>query len=293
VIPKEILRKVQRIQIRTNRIVNDVFAGQYVSVFRGRGMEFDAVREYLPGDEIRSIDWNVTARMGKPFVKKFVEERELTVMLLVDVSPSGAFGSHEQFKNEIAAELCAVLAFSAIKNNDKVGLIMFTDRIEKFIPPKKGTNHVLRVIRELLYCRPEGTGTDVAAAIDYLSGVTRRRSVVFLVSDFLSPPYEQSLRIANKRFDFVAVYITDPRELELPKVGFIQLQDAESGETVLVDTGDRQLREEYGERVRKQMERTLGTFKSIGVDHIVITTDAPYINPLIKFFRARAKRLRV
>jgi len=290
-IPREILRKVKRIEIRTNRIVNDVFAGQYVSVFRGRGMEFDTVREYLPGDEIRSIDWNVTARMGRPYVKKFVEERELTVVLLVDISPSGAFGSRERFKNEVATELCAVIAFAAIKNNDKVGLIMFTDRIEKFILPKKGSKHALRVIRELLFSQPQGKGTDIALALDYLNRVIRRRSVVFLVSDFIAPSFEQPLKIANKRFDMVAVVVADPRELELPDVGLVQLQDAETGEVVLIDTHDPSVRREYDSLVRRRVEQNINQFKSLGMDYINISTDSSYIEPLLKFFRMRARRL--
>ena len=291
-LPKEILKKVQQIQIRTSRMVNDVLAGEYVSVFRGRGMEFDTVREYVPGDEVRSIDWNVTARMGRPYVKKFVEERELTVMLLVDVSASGDFGSHEQFKNEIATELCAVLAFSAIRNKDKVGLIMFTDRIEKFIPPKKGKRHVLRVIRELLYYEPEGQGTDISTALEYLSKVTRRRSVTFLVSDFITAGFERPLRIANRRHDVIAVTVTDPREMALPDVGFVEFRDAETGRTVLVDTADSRLRTTYNRTNMSAMQQRTALFRSMGVDQIDVRTDQSYVEPLMRFFRMREKRFR-
>ena len=235
-IPKEILKKVKRIEITTRGLVNDVFSGEYHSVFKGRGMEFSEVREYQIGDDIRTIDWNVTARMGHPFVKIFEEERELTVMLIVDVSSSGNFGTHSRMKGEIAIEICALLAFSAIKNNDKVGLIIFTDAIEKFIPPKKGKSHVLRVLRELLYHEPKGRQTDIGKTLEYLNRVTKRRSVVFLVSDFINTGYEKALQIANRRHDIVAITVTDPREMNMPDVGFIRLEDAETGEVVLVDT---------------------------------------------------------
>jgi uncharacterized protein (DUF58 family) len=225
-IPKEILKKIRRLQIVTNRVVSDVFAGEYLSVFKGRGMEFNEVREYQPGDEERDIDWNVTARMGRPFVKKFVEERELTVMLLVDASASSRFGTRDRFKSELAAELCAVLAFSAIRNKDRVGLVIFTDRIEKFVPPGKGSRHVLRVIREVLYFRPQGRGTDISLALDYLNRVIRRRSVVFLVSDFLAAGFERALRVSARRHDLVALLVRDPREEELPPAGLVRLEDA-------------------------------------------------------------------
>ncbi len=289
-VPKEILKKVKRIEITTRGMVNDVFSGEYHSVFKGRGMEFSEVREYQIGDDIRTIDWNVTARMGHPFVKIFEEERELTVMLLVDVSSSGNFGTHERMKGEIAIEICALLAFSAIKNNDKVGLIIFTDKIEKFIPPKKGKSHVLRVLRELLYHKPQGTQTNIANALEYLNRVTRRRSVVFLVSDFLNTGYEKALQIANRRHDMVAITITDPRELELPDVGFIELEDAETGEIVVVDTSYVGVRNLYAKQTAQDVWQRNKLFKSIKVDHIDIRTDQPYIEPLIKFFRARAKR---
>lgn len=291
-IPREIIKKIQRIRIYTNRMVSDVFAGEYQSVFKGRGMEFEEVREYQPGDEVRDIDWNVTARMGRPFVKKFVEERELTVMLLVDASASSQFGTRCRFKSELAAELCAVLAFSAIRNKDRVGLIVFTDRIEKFVPPRKGSRHVLRVIREVLYFKPEGKKTDIALALDYLNKVTTRRTVAFLVSDFQVSGYEQALRIANKRHDLISVMITDPREEEIPPVGFIRLRDAESGEEILVDSRDQNLHRFYRERSRKEKEDTLKIFRAGNVDCIRVSTDKPYVTELMRFFRQRERRFR-
>ncbi len=291
-IPKEILKKVKRIEITTRGLVNDVFSGEYHSVFKGRGMEFSEVREYQMGDDIRTIDWNVTARMGHPFVKVFEEERELTVMLLVDVSSSGNFGTYEQMKGEIAIEICALLAFSAIKNNDKVGLIIFTDEIEKFIPPKKGKTHVLRVLRELLYHKPKGKKTDIAKALEFLNRITKRRSVDFLVSDFISTDYEKALRIANRRHDIVAITITDPREIDMPDVGFVELEDAETGEIIMVDTSYRDVRDLYSKLSSEQIQSRKKLFQSIDVDHIDIRTDQPYIEPLMRFFRMRAKRFR-
>lgn len=291
-IPKEILKKVKRIEIATRGLVNDVFSGEYHSVFKGRGMEFSEVREYQHGDDIRSIDWNVTARMGHPYMKVFEEERELTVMLLVDVSSSGNFGTYERMKGEIAIEICALLAFSAIKNNDKVGLVIFTDTIEKFIPPKKGKSHVLRVLRELLYHKPEGTQTDISGALEYLNRVSKRRSVVFLVSDFISADYEKALQIANRKHDIVAITVTDPRELNMPNVGFIELEDAETGEVVLVDTTVSQLRTVYAKKASDGVRSREKLFQRINVDHIDIQTDKQYIEPLIKFFRMRARRFR-
>ncbi len=291
-LPKEILKKIRRIEIRTNNLVNSVFCGEYQSVFKGRGMEFSEVREYQQGDDIRTIDWNVTARMGHPFVKKFVEERELTVMLLVDVSSSGEFGTVKQMKGEIAVEICALLAFSAIKNNDRVGLIIFTDKIEKFIPPKKGRKHVLRVIRELLYFKPEGNQTDISAALAYLRNVVNRRSVVFLVSDFMAKGYEKALKVAHHRHDIIAITITDPREMELPKLGFIQLEDAETGEEILIDTSDPELRRSFLGISSREKEERDRLFRSINVDQIDITTDKSYIMPLMQFFRMRANKFR-
>ena len=244
-IPKEILKKVKRIEISTRGLVNEVFSGEYHSVFKGRGMEFAEVREYQIGDDIRNIDWNVFARSGSPYVKVFDEERELTVMLMVDVSASGSFGTTSQLKGEVAAELCAVLAFSAIKNNDKVGLMIFSDKIEKFIPPRKGKQHVLRVIREILYFKPEDAKTDLNIALEYLNRVVKRRSIAFIISDFLTENYEKALQVANKKHDIIAIDIIDPREVELPNVGFLELEDAETGETVLIDTGSTEIRETF------------------------------------------------
>lgn len=289
-IPKEILRKVKRIEIQTRGLVNDVFSGEYHSVFKGRGMEFAEVREYQVGDDIRTIDWNVSARMGHTYVKVFEEERELTVMLVVDVSSSGNFGTYERMKGEIAIEICALLAFSAIKNNDKVGLIIFTDRIEKFVPPKKGKMHVLRVLRELLYHKPRGKATNISMALEYLSRVIHRRSVVFLVSDFISDDYQKPLQIANKRHDLVAITITDPREMELPDIGLVELEDAETGEVTLLDTADAITRNMFSAESSKSKEQRDKMLRSMNVDTIDIRTDVSYVEPLIRFFRMRAKR---
>jgi uncharacterized protein (DUF58 family) len=291
-IPKEILKKVRRIEITTRSLVNDVFSGEYHSVFKGRGIDFSEVREYTIGDDIRTIDWNVTARMGHPYIKIFQEERELTVILMVDVSSSGNFGTYEQMKGEIATEICALLAFSAIKNNDKVGLIIFTDRVEKFVPPKKGKSHVLRVLRELLYHKPESSQTDIAGALEFLNKITKRRSVVFLVSDFISSSYEKALQIANKKHDVVAITVTDPRETELPPVGYIELEDAESGEIYVLNTRDRGIRAVFSREADQNRKHREKLFKSMNVDYIDIFTHKPYIEPLIRFFRMRAKKYR-
>jgi uncharacterized protein (DUF58 family) len=291
-LPKEIIKKVRRIEIRTKKLVNDVFSGEYHSIFKGRGMEFEEVREYQPGDDIRIIDWNVTARYGYPFVKKFTEERELTVMLLVDASSSGEFGTAQRMKGEIAAELCSVLAFSAIKNNDKVGMIIFTDKIEKYIPPKKGSSHVLRLIREVLYFKPEHQRTDINCALEFLGRIIKRRCVVFLVSDFLSKGFEKMLSIANKRHDVIAIKIVDPREIELPNVGFIELEDTETGEQILIDTKDSRVRKSFGDYAIGEQTNLDMTFRSMDLDNVQIVTDRSYVEPLIAFFKARAKRFR-
>jgi len=291
-IPKEILKNVRRIQITTSRMVTDVFAGQYQSVFKGRGMEFEEVREYLPGDEIRSIDWNVTARMGHPFVKKFVEERELTVMLLLDKSASCLFGTATQLKNRLAAEICSVLAFSAIKNNDKVGFIAFTDKVERFIPPRKGVSHVLRVVRDALYLAPKGKGTDINAALEYLFKVATRRTVAFLISDFYAPDFKKTLAIANKRHDLVAITITDPRELSLPEVGVIMLDDPETGKQFMIDTSSVALRQEYAQKAKKMVKERELLFRSANVDAIDLRTDKAYSQELFRFFKKREKRMR-
>jgi uncharacterized protein (DUF58 family) len=284
------MAQIRRIQIRTDRMVNEILAGQYESVFKGQGMEFKEVREYVPGDDIRSIDWNVTARSGSPHVKLLAEERELTVMLVVDASASGRFGSVGRFKNELAAEMCAVLAFSAIKNNDKVGLIIFTDDVELYVPPGKGRKHVLRVIREVLYFEPKGTGTDIPTALHYLNGVTRRRAVVFLMSDFMAENYEQALRIANKRHDVIAVTVTDPREEALPDVGLVAMRDAETGQEVLVDTSDKAMRERYSAEMIRRATRREQSFRSTKVDAMHVRTDRPYIDEIYRFFRMREQR---
>ncbi len=289
-IPKQVLQKIRQIEIRTKHLVNDVFSGEYHSVFKGRGMEFAEVREYEPGDEIRSIDWNVTARLGRPFVKRYTEERELTVILMADVSASSDFGTANQMKGEITAEICALLAYAAIQNNDRVGLLMFTDQIEKFIPPKKGRTHILRVIREVIYTRPEHSGTDIAQALDYLNRLLTRRCIVFIISDFLTSDYIKPLRVASKRHDVVAVTITDPRELDLPGIGLIELEDAESGEEVLVDTSDEAWRRHYAEynaAIRNDRDQQ---FRITGVDAIHIRTDRPYIDPLLQFFKLRERK---
>jgi uncharacterized protein (DUF58 family) len=294
VIPKEVLKKVRQIEIRTNREVTDVLGGQYHSVFKGHGMEFEEVREYLPGDEVRSIDWNVTARFGHPYIKKFKEERELTVILIVDVSASGQFGSVRQTKNELAAELAAVLAFSAIRNNDKVGLIMFTDQIEKYVPPKKGRRHVLRVIREILAFQPKGRGTNLKAALDYLNHVQSRRAVTFVLSDFQVQDEEtvrKKLRVASKRHDVVALSLRDPREEVLPAVGLVELRDAETDERALVDTFDRNVREQFAAKSRLRLEALRRMLRSASVDHVEIRCETDYMLPLIKFFKMRERRI--
>ncbi|HKQ48304.1 MAG TPA: DUF58 domain-containing protein [Phycisphaerae bacterium] len=289
--PKELLKKVRRIHIRTSHVANDLFAGHYHSAFKGHGMEFEEVREYQPGDEIRRIDWNVTARQGKPFVKRFREERELTVMLVVDVSGSQDFGSAGQLKRELAAEVGATLAFSAIKNNDKVGLIAFSDRIERYVKPDKGLRHVLRVIRELLATEATGKGTDIAGALDYLSRVSTRRAVVFLISDFQSAHYDRQLRVAKRRHDLIPIAITDPREAALPNVRFIDLIDSETGERVTVDTSSPAFRLEYERLVGAGAETRKRSFRRFKTDSIDLVTGQSFVDPLTRFFRAREARL--
>ncbi len=289
-IPRELIRKIRRIEIRTNRMVNDVMAGEYHSVFKGRGVEFEEVREYQHGDDIRTIDWNVTARMGDPFVKRYREERELTVMLMVDASSSNLFGTAEKMKGELAIELSAILAFSAIKNNDRVGLIIFTDRVEKFIPPKKGKKHVLRLIRELLMFKPEGGFTDIKNALDFLGKVLSRKSVVFLLSDFMSTGFDDAIRITNKKHDLITIGITDPREVEMPPIGFLELEDAETGEVIVFDTFDTRIRGLFTDTATQDIDGLLQNFKRMQVDYIPVRTDKSYIDPLVRFFKMRAKR---
>lgn len=289
-ISEDLAKKIRYIQIYTSKAVNDGLAGEYESLFKGRGMEFQEVREYQFGDDIRSIDWNVTARAGDPYVKLFKEERELTVMFLVDLSASGSFGSTRQIKNEAAAEICALLAFSAIKNNDKVGLIVFTDQVERFIPPEKGTTHVLRLIRELLNFKLEKGKTDLVAAIDYLGRVLHKKSVVFLVSDFQGEGFEKQLRILGKRHDLIAVSITDPREISMPNVGLIQLEDAETGEMVMIDTGSASFRNRYEQIGNSRMAEIKKLFRSMDIDHVDIRTGENYVLDLVRFFRNRGRR---
>ena len=289
-IPREILKQVRLLEITTRGLVNDVFSGEYHSVFKGRGMSFAEVREYRYGDDIRGIDWNVTARTGSPHVKVFEEERELTLMLVVDVSASAHFGTRERMKSELAAELCGVLAFSAIKNNDKVGLILFSDRIERFVPPRKGRRHALRVLRELLFHPAEGKGTDIAGALEYLARVTRRRAVVFLVSDFLADGYERALSVAARRHDLVAVRVGDAREVAVPPMGFVEFEDPESGRRVVVNTSAGAFQRRFGEGRAAARERVDEMFRRSKVDSIDATTGVPYERALRRFFEERGKR---
>jgi uncharacterized protein (DUF58 family) len=289
-IPRELAKKIRYIQIYTSKAVNDVLAGEYHSVFKGQGMEFEEVREYQIGDEVRSIDWNVTARMGEPFVKRFREERELTVLFAVDLSASGDFGSTDKLKNEVAAEICALLAFSAIKNNDKVGLVVFTDTVELFVPPAKGTSHVLRLIRDLLNFKPRQARTDIAAAIDYLGRVARKRAVVFLVSDFMESGFERSLRALGKRHDVIAVSIADPVELRMPDVGLVELEDAETGELIQIDTSSAAFRKRYQGLGADRAGKLQEMFRGMDIDQIEILTGRDYVRDLVGFFRTRERR---
>jgi len=291
-IPKEILKKVRYIELHTRHLVNDVFSGEYHSVFKGQGMEFAEVREYQYGDDIRAIDWNVTARYNHPFVKVNEEERELNVMLAVDASRSGAFGSFEKFKSEVAAEICALLAFSAIKNNDKVGLLIFTDVIEKYIPPRKGRGHVLRVIRELLYFKPQSTRTKVATGLEYLIKGLKRRSIVFIVSDFDDDDYTKPLRVLNKKHDVIAIQMLDKREKDLPSIGLVKLKDAETGEEVWVNTLDKNFLKLYSDYIEEKRKTFLKEAKTIGLDLIQIDTAESYVEPLVRFFKMRERRFR-
>lgn len=295
----ELIRAIRRIDIRTRHLVNDSFAGAYHSTFKGRGIEFDEVRAYQPGDEVRSIDWNVTARMGEPFVKRYVEERELTVMLAFDASASGLFGSHDRLKRELAAELGAALAYSAITNNDKVGLLAFTDQVELHILPRKGRRHVLRLIRDLLAFEPIGRGTDITMALDRLNRTLKRRAIIFLVSDLLLPyeteaavtAYERALLVTNRRHDMVAVTMRDPREIRWPNAGLVALEDAETGQRRWIDSGSRAWRRAFAERATQQLVARNTVLNRAKVDRIDVTVGEDYIGPLLSFFRARARRL--
>lgn len=293
-ITTELMKKIRQIEIRTRRLVNDSYAGEYHSVFKGRGMAFDEVRPYQYGDEIRTIDWNVTARTGEPYVKRFVEERELTVMLLVDASASGDFGSVSQFKRELAAELTAVLSFAATNNNDKVGLMIFTDQIELLIPPRKGRRHVLRLIRELLAFKPQNKGTDIRMALETANQMLKRRSIMFLVSDFLADPesYQRALAITGRRHDLIAIDLQDPLEAGLQNVGLLALEDPETNEIVWVDTGSRSWRQAYRQRYERQQANKQRAFRQAQVDQIDLATDQDYTAPLTTFFRDRARRIR-
>jgi uncharacterized protein (DUF58 family) len=294
---KAILANIRRLEIRTRRLMNDGLAGAYHSVFKGRGMDFDEVREYVPGDEIRTIDWNVTARAGRPFVKKYTEERELNILLLVDISASGNFGSGNQSKRELAAEVASLLALSAVRNSDKVGLLLFTDRIEEYIPPGKGRRHVLRVVREILYRTPTGRGTDGVMALDFAVRLLHRRAIIFLVSDFQSSgdgareraALRRGLRQANRRHDVVAVRIEDERERELPDVGLVALQDAETGELIELDTADPGVRTQFTAHVRQTLAALAGDIRGEGVDLLELTTNAPYLPALQRFFKTRER----
>jgi len=271
-------------------MVTDVFAGRYQSVFKGRGIEFDEVRQYFVGDDVRCIDWNVTARTGIPYVKKFVEERELTVVLILDLSPSSYFGTAEKLKRQLATEICSLLTFSAMQNNDKVGLLIFTDQVEKFVPPRKGVRHGMRILREALYFQPKGRGTDISQALEYLNKVCRRKTISFIISDFYAQGFEKPLSIANKHHDIIAVILTDPREIELPNVGIVSLNDPESGEKFLIDTSNPKVRERFYRKAKEIRENRKKIFSRLGIDTIDVRTDVPYAKALFLFFRRREKR---
>ena len=289
----EVLKKIRALEIKTKGLVQTIFAGDYHSVFKGRGMNFEDVREYQPGDEIRAIDWNVTARLGTAFVKKFTEERELTVVLVVDVSASGNFGSASQSKRELAAEVACVLAFSAIRNNDKVGLLLFSDRVELFIPPKKGRSHTLRIIREILFFEPAGRGTAPALALDYLDNVVTRRAVVFFISDFQTSDFSRELSVSGRRHDFIALHIQDQREEVLPNIGIITLEDAETGEQIEINTGDRTTRARFSALAETQQAELNRTLRRNNIDAISLRTGENYLPALRSFFKQRERRLAV
>lgn len=290
-IPKEILKKIRHIEIRTSRLVNDLFGGEYQSVFKGQGIEFADVREYVPGDDIRTIDWNVTARSQKAFVKKFVEERELTVLFVVDMSGSEYFGSGEKLKSEVAAEITALLAFSAVKNHDKTGLLICTDEVEKFVPVKKGRNHVLRVVREILYYQPRRKRTRLSAALQYLHQILTRTAVIFLISDFIDEGYEKSLKVLSRKHDVIAIHLKDRREQEFPSIGLIELEDGETGERLLVDSSAGNLRQHFQATSQKREEQIDKLCKSLRMDRVTINAEGSYVEPLMRFFRIREQRI--
>ena len=291
-IPRELIKKLKTIEIRTARLANEQLAGGYHSVFKGRGMAFSEVRQYQPGDDVRFIDWNVSARMNEAYVKVFSEEREMTVMLLVDLSASERFGSVARPKVETVAEVAALLAFSAIKNNDRVGLILFTDRVERYVPPKKGKGHVMRVVTEILTAKPKGRGTDLRCALDLLGGVQRRRSVAFLVSDLIADGWERSLRVAAARHDLIPIQVVDPREEQLADVGLALVEDLETGELLEIDTGDPRVRRAYAQNIAKERAAREQLFGRLGVDHVRVQTDRPYASALSELFRRRQKRMK-
>ena len=295
---KSMMSRMRQLEIRTRRLVNDTLGGEYHSVFKGRGMDFDEVREYIAGDEVRTIDWNVTARAGRPFVKKFTEERELTIRLVVDISASGNFGSGAQSKRDLAAELASLLAFSAIRNSDKVGLLLYTDRIEQFLPPKKGRRHVLRVVREILFHEPVGRGTDGVKALDVVNHVLHRRAIVFMISDFQSPgdptraigAMRRAMRQTNRRHDLVAVHIEDARERTLPNLGVLALQDSETGAVIELDTADPKVRSRFEREAAERVRSLVNDFRAEGVDTLELDTNAPYLPALQRFFKSRERR---
>lgn len=286
----ELLQRIKNIQVKTNYMVNDIMAGEYVSAFKGRGMEFSEVREYQSGDDIRLIDWNVTARMNQPFIKEFIEERELTLMLLVDVSSSGSFGSDQKMKTEVAAEVASILAFAAIKNNDKIGLIIFSDKIEHHIPPKKGKGHIWNIIRTILSFKPDGKKTNLSLPLEYLLKIQKKKATTFLISDFQDENYEPQLKLANQRFDLIAINIIDPREETLPEVGMVFLEDSETGNTLLVDTNDKEMLKKHKSLcIKKRQDRKM-FFSSIGIDTIEVFTNKPLTDPIVKYFKLREKK---
>ena len=289
-IPAELLKKVRKIEIHTTRLVNDLFGGEYESVFKGQGIEFADVREYVPGDDIRTIDWNVTARSLHPFVKKFVETRELTVLFVVDMSGSQYFGSTDKLKSEIAAEITAILAFSAVKNNDKTGLLIATEGVEKFIPVKKGRNHALRVIREILGYQPKKKKTRLAGALEYIYRVQTRSSVIFLISDFMDEGYEKALKILSRKHDVIAVYLHDPLEERFPKVGLVELEDRETGKTMLIDTASFPFQKKFCQTTDERQAALKKLFKRLQIDRIDIPANTSYIEPLFKFFKGRERK---
>jgi uncharacterized protein (DUF58 family) len=287
---REILKKVRQIEIKTRGVVNEIMSGEYHAVFKGRGMNFAEVREYQIGDDVRSIDWNVSARMGHPYIKLFEEERELLVMLLCDVSSSSHFGSGESLKVEMATELAAVLAFSAIRNQDKVGLLLFTDHVEKYIAPRKGQTHILRILRELLTFEPQRSGTDIRGALEYLNSVVKKRAIVFLISDLIDEGYEKAARIVGRKHDLIALHVTDPREHLLPDLGLIRLHDAEKGTPLWVDSSSQRVRRRLEAGFREWQAAVKSQFQRSGVDYLPLSTDRDYVRPLIQFFKQRERR---